>query len=45
MRGLVRDIWKIVERYPFLLFWPVTLYMRFFERERLNQMIEEATGR
>lgn len=40
--SLFRDLWKVVKRYPFLAIPFVMLYMRFFERDALNELIAKA---
>lgn len=35
-------VWEMVKRRPFLMFWPVLLYMRVYERELLWQWVREA---
>lgn len=41
-RDVFRDLWKVIQRYPLLAWLPVTLYMRFFEPDKLKQMIDSA---
>lgn len=43
-REVLRDVWKLFLRHPILAVWPYTLYLRFFEPEKLRRMVEEAEG-
>lgn len=41
-REVLQGSWRLFKLYPMLAFWPLTLYLRFFERERLDRMVAEA---
>lgn len=41
-RQVLAVVWEMLKRRPILAFWPLMIYLRFFEKDLVNQWAEEA---